>query len=1123
VSGSFEIGEWKVAESRAAGLESERYSGAWALVLCVVLLLQPCRLSAASAGERANVQARTIASYGKLPLYFETNRGQAPGEFQFLARGRGYSFLLGPSEAVMALQQLERSERTPHSMTHDRDTSAVITHMIRMQFAGCSTRARMAGVEELSGKVNYLIGSDPSQWQRGLSTFASVKYEDLYPGIDLFCYGSEGRLEYDFAIAPGVNPGLIALQFTGVERLDLDTDGNLLLHVPGGQVRQHKPIIYQKIYGLRKEISGGYVIGASNSVSFQIGPYDHSKELIIDPILGYSTFIGGGSTDRGADIAVDAAGSAYVAGETLSVLTNLVTPGAFQTNYAGGFLDRTNQVGGDAFIAKLKPSGAAFEYFTYLGGSGNDGANAIVIDSQGNACITGFTDSTNFPTTVNALQTDLLGTPDSFFGFFPLDGFVAKLDANGSSLLYSTYLGGDRQDEGVDIAVDSADKLYVTGFTQSTNFPVTPGAGQMLLNGRGTNTGTIFNDDAFVAKIDPTASGPNSLIYSTYFGFTNIDRGDGIAVDASGSAYVTGVIDVVHQLDLFGNILFDAFVVKIDPTGSTSEYFEILHGPGNEGGFRIALDSANNAYVTGSTELKGAIFRSVDAGSHWSSSRFGFFGSLAIDPSNPSTLYAGTGNGVIESTSAGATWFRPGTNALGFHAVTALEVDPTSPSTLYAGTRGGGVFKSEDAGVTWTTNSTGALTNALVAALLIDPNTPSTLYAGTLGNGVFKSPDAAVTWTNLNLGLGNLTVRALAAAPLQNALYAGTLAGVFRSTNGGTNWQGFSTGLSDTRVNALVVDPINNSTLYVGTEGGLFKSINRGTNWTLATNGLISREIESLAINPQSPANLYAGTTNGVFETFTGGALWQAARAGLVFSNVTVLAIDPVTPANVYAVASGVGDKDAFVAKFDPAGQVVYSTFIGGTANDEGWDIAVDAAGNAYVTGVTSSTNFPTFQAPGPQQTTNSGGTDAFVLGLDPNGAALLFSFYLGGKGNDFGYGIALDPAGNAYVTGQTISSDFLTNVMASGAIQPAFGGGGGDVFVTKILTAQPALLISRSGENLVLSWRAPTPEFQLEANDGMQPGGWIPITQTPAVVHGMNTVTLGMSPAHQNFRLRKK
>lgn len=1136
-------------------------------------------------------QTPSLSAYGKLPLYFEANEGQAGEQIQFLARGQGYGFFLSPREAVITLGHPTKPNQ--------RHTGAVASN-IRMQFVGARGDARMSGAEALPGKVNYLLGQDEAKWRRGISTFAKVRYEELYPGVDLVCYGNQRQLEYDFIVAPGANPKVISLHFDGIEGMEIDSSGDLVLRASGKEIRQRKPIIYQTVEGIRKQIEGGYVLREGHTASFEVAAYDAAKPLIIDPILAYSTYRGGLGLDVGWDIAVDTDGNAYLAGETLSSLPNLSIPGAFQTNWAGGFADRTNLVGGDVFVAKLDPTGSSFIYFTYLGGRGDDGALGIAVDGAGNACVTGFTDSTNFPTQ-NPIQSGIHGVPDPFFVVFPFDGFVAKLDATGSTLLYSTYLGGNGKDEGVDIALDPSGNIYVTGFTASTNFPITVNGLQKQLNTRTNNVG-IPTSDAFVTKIDPTQTGTNALIYSTFLGSIGPDEGHGIAVDAAGNAFVTGVMDLFGQRDVLGTILFDSFVAELDPTGSSLIYAQLLHGSSNDVAFRLTLDAAGSAYVTGSTESgdfpttpnglnQGGVFKSTDGGANWTLSSSGltrsFVGSLAIDPANPSTLYAGTAAGVFKSIDAGGSWSNnadalqfavltntitstnivttnenvrstntvfftnalgvPVTfwlnspNALGYHLVTSLAFDPTDSAHLYAGTAGGGPYSSEVVVQTVITNieanvtnsfsawfgifgTNGILVNPNVNAFVVDPLLPSVLYAGTSGS-LFKSTNGGATWFSGNLGF--TVIKALAIAPNASVLYAGAVGGVARTSNRGTNWTLINGGLGNVFVNTLVLDPTTPTTVYAGTDGGIFKSVNGGTNWVVKTNGLISRKVNVLAIDPSDAATLYAGTTNGLFKSSDGGNSWNVATNGLTTTNIASLAIDPSSPGTVYAgtgSTNSFGSLNCFVSKISPDGSgLIYSTVLGGNGSDTGWDVAVDAGGNAFVTGGTTSTNFPIADAPSPAQATNSGASDAFFFELNPDGSALITSFLFGGKGNDIGHGLGMDAAGNAYVIGETASVNFPT----VGPLQPAFGGGASDVFITKIsptVIAQPRLRVARSGNNLALSWPVSSSAFALEVNtNGMHPTDWSPVPQAPTVNHGTNTVTVNAIGGHQTFRLKRK
>ncbi len=738
-------------------------------------------------------RGRVLASYGKLPLSFEPNQGQTDGQVKFLSRGSGYTLYLTAQEAVLALRKAsapnpavaavsspptrraaqfsitnlqllaswprygDEDIAAPIGATNRQSSIANRQSVLTMNLVGANQKARVVGLEELPGKSNYFIGNDPKQWRTNVPTYAKVRYQNVYPGVDLIYYGKQGQLEYDFVVRPGADPSTIRFSVgAGLSRhqsnqdggvkppLQIAADGDLVVKTDGGDVRFHKPVVYQtkstanhqSSIDNRQLLEGHYVLTASNQLRFALGPYDRSKPLVIDPILRYSTYLGGSGDDGATGIAVDSARNAYVTGGTGS--TDFPTKNPFQAANAGH---------GDAFVTKLDPTGSALVYSTYLGGSDHDDATGIAVDSARNAYVTGFTYSTNFPTK-NPFQRHNAGGADAF---------VTKLDPTGSALVYSTYLGGSGFDAATGIAVDSAGNAYVTGGTASTNFPT-------MNPFQAANAG--FFGNAFVTELSPTGS---ALVYSTYLGGSGGDNASGIALDSAGNAYVTGVTKSTNfpTKNPFqgtfggGGGTVDAFVTKLDPTGSALVYSTYLGGSDNDVASGIAVDSARNAYVTGQT---------------------------------------------------------------------------------------------------------------------FSTNFPT------------KNP-------------------------------------------------------------------------------------------------------------------------------------FQAANAGNL-------------------------DADAFVTKLDPTGNaLVYSTYLGGSGREQATGIAVDSARNAYVTGWTTSTNFPTQN---PFQAANAGGfDDAFVTKLDPTGSALVYSTYLGGSNSDFGFGIALDSARNAYVTGGTSSTNFPTKNPFQGT-----NAGGFDAFVAKIVLA---------------------------------------------------------------------
>ncbi|WP_051470102.1 DUF7948 domain-containing protein [Fischerella sp. PCC 9605] len=538
-------------------------------------------------------RARINANYGKLPLSFEANLGQADKQVKYLSRGNGYSLFLTPTQAVLALSKPVKTLPQQSAKSAKQDESTVL----RIQWVGANQTPQVLGLNPLPGKSNYFRGKDPKKWQTNIPNYTKVQYRSVYPGIDLVYYGNQRQLEYDWVVAAGADPRLIRLKITGADRLSVDKQGDLVLHTHSGEVRQHRPRIYQQINGQQKAVAGRYVLLGKLQVGFALADYDTSKALVIDPVLSYSTYLGGSQgngNDSSSKIAVDSRGNAYVTGQTGS--TDFPTKNAFDSTYGSG--DRFL-----AFVTKLNPAEegeASLVWSTYLGGSSGEFGSGefgrgVAVDLRGNVYVTGGTYSSDFPTTNNALSRTL-------GGFF--DAFVTKLNAAGNSLLYSTYLGGSSGVSGADysngIAVDLQGNAYVTGDTNSTDFPI-KNAFDSTLNG---------NLNAFVTKLNPAASGSTSLIYSTYIGGSEFDSSSGIAVDLKGNAYVTGL---TFSGDFPINNAFDntfvggseAFVTKLNPNASGAAslvYSTYLGGSNGEFGRDIAVDLRGNAYVTGRTE-----------------------------------------------------------------------------------------------------------------------------------------------------------------------------------------------------------------------------------------------------------------------------------------------------------------------------------------------------------------------------------------------------------------------------------------------------------------------------------------------------------------------------------------
>jgi hypothetical protein len=592
------------------------------------------------------------------------------GAAKFLSRGLGYTLFLTGDEAVLALQKPAGVAPTlrsaPAGLKFGATTSVdkpatdhgpeATESVLRMKLIGANASVTVTGTEELSGKSNYFLGNDPTKWRTNVPNYAQVRYQSIYPGVDLVYYGTEGgQLEYDFVVAPGADVHSIGLGFqgTGKTRIDKST-GDLVLALDGSELRFRKPVAYQEQFTVdssqltvedekrnttdnpkskiqnRKFIDARFVLTGRNQIGFQVAAYDHRTPLIIDPVLIYSTYLGGGKLTFGVRVAVDASGNAYLTGATNSSdfpTTNSSTldqgtcasqRGFFQAAY--GIPSNLHFSCPDAFVTKLNPTGTALVYSTYLGGSQADGATGISVDSSGNAYVTGTTGSTDFPTTAGAFQTTTAAGRQAH-------AFATELNATGSALIYSTYLAGSGNDISTASALDSNDNLYVAGATTSPNFPTTSGAFQTALAGAACiglgqrnpvaiqTPSPVPCPDGFVAKLNAAGS---ALVYSTYLGGSNDDSVLGLAVDSAGNAYATGVtlstdFPTKNALYSFGTTTcgttkggnpkacFHAFVSELNSAGSALNYCTYLAGNGDDAGLGIAVDSTGAAYVTGAT------------------------------------------------------------------------------------------------------------------------------------------------------------------------------------------------------------------------------------------------------------------------------------------------------------------------------------------------------------------------------------------------------------------------------------------------------------------------------------------------------------------------------------------
>lgn len=503
---------------------------------------------------------RAAAPPGTLGARFEPNVGQAHPRVRFVSRGRGHALFLTDDGAVLVL----------------RPAAGADAETIHMTLPGaCFTEP--AGVGELPGRSNYFLGRDPRTWRSGVAAYGSVRYADVYPGVDLVYYGRQGSLEYDFRIAPGSDPDRITLAFEGVRALSVDREGNLLLETSAGRIVQRQPVAYQERGGVRIPVRAEYVVEDGSRARFALGKHDPALPLTIDPVLSYSSYLGGALDDSGLAVAVDASGSTYLAGQTDS-LDFPVTPGAAQLANAGGT---------DVFVAKVGPSGSTLEFATYLGGSSSDVGNGIALGPGGTVFVAGETASADFPTTAGALQTAIPGRRA---------GFVAKLNASGDALVFSTYLGGSATARCNAIAVDASGEAYVTGRTDSADFPTTAGVVFPMYRGG--------QFDAYVSKLDAAGTG---LVYSTFMGGGGNDALFGIALGPGNTACVAGGSDSPDYpttASAYQSVVLDTdpVVTKLDANGASLVYSTFLGGSSDmERADAIAVDPAGYICVTGFT------------------------------------------------------------------------------------------------------------------------------------------------------------------------------------------------------------------------------------------------------------------------------------------------------------------------------------------------------------------------------------------------------------------------------------------------------------------------------------------------------------------------------------------
>jgi uncharacterized protein (TIGR03437 family) len=1017
-----------------------------AILLLIGIIAKPEPFRSSRTFASPSKQARIGPGYGRLPLQFEVNAGQTDPRVKFVARGTGTALLLTAEGAVLK----------------------AASGAVRMKLAGANPRTRVSGLERLEGRSNYFLGNDPGRWRTKVENFARVKYESVYPGIDLVWYGNQQRIEHDFILAPGADPRRIEWSFEGVRATTIARDGSLRLEVEGGDLRLLKPVAWQDVVGGRRSVACEFSRKGRNRIGFTVGEYDRRRTLVIDPVLLYSTYLGGAAGEDGWAIAVDKDNSVYLTGSTNSL--DFPGPGPIQP--------KGDEASGDAFVLKLNPAGNAVVYAAWLGGNEFDEGRGIAVDANGNAFIAGYTTSKNFPITAGSLQPAANRNEEAF---------VAKINPAGTALVYSTYLGGSGGEAALGLALDAGGNVYLAGSTYSDDllslknatgiqnerkgslvYRSANRAGAWSGSGKGIHASTTLS-----LAVDP--KNPSVIYAGTIEGgvFRSANGGATWTPPNSGNSYITRAI-------------------AIDPVTTSTLYAASV----------------------------GGVARSVDAGQTWqlkfislNGNSVGQVNTIAIDPVMPATIYAGAARGAFVSFNGGETWAAINAGlgipiATNIPAVNRLVISPANRMHLFAATSLG-FYKSTDGGAIWNRSNMGlpgATPNLRTVA--IDPKTPATLYAATsFGGGVYQSTDGGDTWSARNAGLpvapGStqpLAVLDLAVDPVTpSILYAGSqTGGLYKSTDGAATWSAANTGVSNTTINTLAIDPANPVNVYagafIGFEGFAAKLNPAGSAlaWLSYLGGSQSDQASAIAVdnggnayvagssaspdfsaaNPLPSSNAAnadafitkinpAGTTFVYSSRFGGSAAESVGGVAVTASGQPVIV--GTTSSADFPVASPLqpamrGTSDAFVAKINPVGNTLeFSTWFGGTLNEMGAAIALDGAGNLYLTDSTNSTDFPISDA-FQNQFGGGAGTDAFVARLAPSGSALVYSSYLGGGGDDLARGIAVDAAGNAYITGTTQASNFPLAIPLQQNLR-----GDRDVFISKIGVRRAAAVSAAS------------------------------------------------------------
>ncbi len=980
----------------------------------------------------------------RMPLSFERNAGQvADRSASWVGHANGYSVALGATGATIIPTAPGRSDA------------------VRMQFVDARPGPAAGPLEPLPGKTNYLVGRDPKSWLQGLETYGRIAYRGVYDGIDVAWYGNQGQLEYDFRVQPGADPSRIRVRFEGARMLALESTGDVRIETAAGSMKLRLPEIYQETAGGRARVRGRYVLRAANEIGFELASYDRLKPLVIDPTLVYGAYFGSAPVTA---ITTDTAGNVYLGGNV------------------GG-----PHGGVDVWLTKLDPTGTTVLYSTYVGGSAQDSLvtqSSLAVTASGELIATGQAFSTDFPL-VNAIQSQ---------GPLPQTciPFAFKLDATGSTFVYSTYVGG-RPPEGATpwaVATDAAGSAYIAGEADGS-FATTPGAYQSVYGGGWS--------DAFVAKVGPSGA----MVYATMLGGTGLDYAVAVATDTSGSAYIAGLTG--STTGAFGANAggIDTFVAKVSPDGSGVSWLTMVGGKGDDLPTSMARDSATGKlYVAGYTNsadlpTTAGVFQPVSNGprqgfvtavnpdgsagflSYLGGGREDGIQGIAVTPtgvvvagSTTSTgfpvvnalqpAFSGGGATFYASADSGATWTPADTGLPA--SVIGISPDPSSPGTMLAASGDSySWFRTTSGGAPWTSSGDFPLSfwyHAVGAQFVRSVSHPAAVYVcypSSSGQttsllhysafNAFGSSDGGATWRLLAYppSAPGDWLMGLAVSPADgNTILEVTFTGaVFRSTDGGASFtQASSLPSGMTWIYPQSVAVSSDGSVYVAAGQNVYKSTDFGTTWTPA-NGIPDWQgMGPIAVSPSNPSVVYAGSVwaspNGLYRTTDAGATWhQVTTPWGWFPTGASMVVAPTNPQVVY-VASG---NQAQVSKN------------GGAT----WSSPATLPGKVWALAVSPSNPTAVYAAAG--SVTSNG----FAAKIGSDGKALLWSTFYSGSAGSSTTGVAAAPSGDVWIAGNTESADLpvTTDVTSS---SPS----GGAAFLARISDTTAACSYSLHPPSLI-------------------------------------------------------